>query len=626
MKRFAIAGTSLSFVVFFGLVFAQDSPDNVIRGTKQFRKSVLISGLAGPWEITWGPDDMLWVTERTGKRVTRIDPATGKKSTALTIAEVSAPGSQDGLLGMALHPDLLKGTGNDYVYVAYTYVDPGRGPNPYFADPRSPYHFFYGKIVRYTYDKDAGTLGNPRELIAGLPAGNDHVAGRLKIGPDRKLYFTIGDGGHNQLGNFCLPIETQRLPTKAEIDRKDYTAYIGKTLRLNLDGTIPSDNASPGGVASHVNTYGHRNPQGLDFGPDGTLYSSEQGPKTDDEVNILTSGSNYGWPHVAGLKDNKAYEYARWSEASTPCSQLRFSDLAIDPSVPREPESAYTKPFVEPIATMFTVPTGYNFHDPACRGVDFICWPTVGASSIEYYGNAAFRAKGGGIPGWDKVLLVTTLKRGSLYVLPLTADGKKAAGHFSRYFQSENRYRDTALSPDGKTIYIATDPDGLAEALSGGSTQKMQDPGAILAFTYVGEGGGDAVTQSARPAGAAVAAVAANAGSGAVQGAPPNFTAAQAAAGKTAYNANCAVCHGSTMTNGTFAPPLAGEYFKTTWGGKTVGAFYTHAKTMPPASPGSLPDDVYASIVAYVLEVNGYRAGAASLPAGGAGLDGMGIR
>ena len=476
MKRFTVAAISLMPLAFFGLMQAQDSPEDVIRGTKQFRRSVLASGLGNPWEITWGPDNMLWVTERTGKRVTRIDPANGTKNIAVTIDEAAAPGGQDGVLGMALHPDLLKRKGSDYVYVAYTYSDPDRGPNPAFADPKSPYHFFYSKIVRYTYRQAAGKLENPTTLIAGLPAGNDHVAGRLKIGPDRKLYFTIGDGGHNQLGNFCLPIETQRLPTQAEMDAKNYVAYIGKSLRINLDGTVPVDNARLNGVVSHVNTYGHRNPQGLDFGPDGTLYSSEQGPKSDDEVNILKSGGNYGWPHVAGLKDGKAYEYAHWSEASTPCSQLNFSDLAIDPSVPREPESAYTQPFTEPIATMFTVPTGYNFHDPACKGVDFICWPTVGASSIEYYGAAAFRKKGGGIPGWDKVLLVTTLKRGSLYVLPLTADGKKAAGHFSRYFQSENRYRDTAVSPDGKTIYIATDNGGLAQALDGGTTRQNAGP------------------------------------------------------------------------------------------------------------------------------------------------------
>src|SRR5690606_29396342 len=123
-----------------------------------------------------------------------------------------------------------------------------------------------------------------------------------------------------------------------ELSAANYRAYVGKSLRINLDGSVPADNPTIDGVRSHVYTYGHRNPQGLDFAPDGTLYSSEHGPKTDDEINILKPGANYGWPHVAGLQDNKAYEYARWAESSEGCANIRFSDLAIHPSVPREPE------------------------------------------------------------------------------------------------------------------------------------------------------------------------------------------------------------------------------------------------------------------------------------------------
>src|ERR1700758_5188763 len=117
-----------------GAVFAQDGPESVVRGTKRFDKRILFSGLAGPWELTWGPDNMLWVTERTGKRITRIDPVSGKQSVAITIDEVSAPGAQDGLLGMALHPDLLQNTGNNYVYAAYTYVDRNQGAYPFITD------------------------------------------------------------------------------------------------------------------------------------------------------------------------------------------------------------------------------------------------------------------------------------------------------------------------------------------------------------------------------------------------------------------------------------------------------------------------------------------------------------
>jgi len=620
MKNSLQARVLLASAALFGVIFAQDGPETVTRGTKQFDRKVLVSGLAGPWELAWGPDNMLWVTERTGKRVTRIDPKTGERSVAVTIDEVLAPGGQDGLLGMALHPDLLKGTGNEYVYVAYTYADKAKGPDTTVADAASPYRYLYGKIVRFTYNAADHTLSRPLNVITGLPAGDDHVGGRLKFGPDRKLYFSIGDQGHNQFQNFCLPIEAQRLPTEKEVKAKDYGSYVGKVLRVNLDGSAPADNPKLNGVVSHVFTFGHRNPEGLDFGPDGTLYSAEHGPKTDDEINVLTRGSNYGWPHVAGFKDDKAYVYAQWSKSGTPCSQLKYNDMAIPSSVPQEQESAFQAPFVNPIATMFTVPTGYNFQDQACKGVDFVCWPTVGVSEVEYY-----ESKGKGILGWDKVLLVTTLKRGSLYVLPLSADGKAAAGHFFRYFQSENRFRDTAVSPDGKTIYIATDPGGVAGATDAGTTTTMENPGAILAFTYTGESrpeGERAPTETARreykddPNPAPI-----------VNGVPPRFTAAQAARGKAAYASTCAVCHGSTMTNGSYATPLAGDYFKTKWSRRSVRAFYDRVRnTMPPSAPGSLAADTYADIVAHILEVNGFKAGNVDLQLGDETLNRMELK
>ena len=615
----ASAGVPMLLMAFFVAQFvpAQDSPASVTRGTKQFDKRVVISGLAGPWEITWGPDSMLWVTERTGKRISRVNPVTGEQMVAITIAEVSAPGGQDGLLGLALHPKLLKG--ENFIYAAYTYVDKAKGAVPSVTDPESRYRYLYSKIVRFAYNATDGKLSNPVDVITGLPSGNDHNAGRLKIGPDEKLYFTIGDRGHNQLGNFCQPIESQRLATKNEVNGRKYAAYVGKSLRINLDGSVPKDNPTIAGVVSHIFTYGHRNPQGIDFGPDGTLYSSEQGPKTDDEINILKPGSNYGWPNVAGMKDNKSYQYARWAESKTPCSKLKFSDLEIEATVPRNAESEFKQPIFEPIATMFTVPTGFNFHDPACKGVDYICWPTVGASSIEHYQSGS-----NGIPGWDRVLFVTTLKRGSLYVLPLTANGQAAAGKMSRYFQSENRYRDTALNPDGKTIYIATDFSGLAESRGGGVTTKMENPGAILAFTYTGEGAG---SETNKPALTSQSASPHNEQPSAAPGMAPQFTARQALVGKTAYESNCAVCHGNTMTNGTFGTPLAGEYFKGAWSGKTVRAFYDRAQqTMPPAAPSSLSKDNYANIVAYILEVNGYKATGTALGADDPSLDKMTIK
>lgn len=610
----AIAGVLLALVASTSLVHAQDTPDSAVTGTKQFEMKELTNGLEGPWEITWGPDDWLWVTERVGGKITRVNPADGTKQVAIDIEEVSAPGGQDGLLGMALDPGLLKGTGNDYVYASYTYVDKSLGGIPWVSDPFSPYHDLFVKIVRLTYDEATGTLKDSVDVLAGMPAKNDHNSGRLKFGPDAKLYYTIGDGGKGQLGNWCIPIEAQRLPTADEVAAKNWFAYQGKSLRLNLDGSIPDDNPEIDGVRSHVFTYGHRNAQGIDFGPDGTLYASEQGPKTDDEINIFVAGDNYGWPHVVGFKDDMAYQMARWDLATTPCAQLTFSDITIDPSVPVEDETSWPGTQHDPIATLFTVPNDWDFTDPACGGIDFICWPTVATSSMQAY----FPAAGEGIPGWEHSLLVTTLKRGSIYRIPLSEDGKTLAGPIERYFQSENRLRDMALSPDMKTMYVATDVSGLVGTMDGGAGTELKNPGAILVYTYTGEGDGTAAATTTETAPAAEEATAA------ATGEPVTFTAEQANRGKAAYDANCVSCHGPDLISANYGPPLAGAYFDGKWVGKTAGALYTHVHDrMPPSRPGELGDETYADLVAYILSVNGLAAGDTELPTDLAKLETM---
>lgn len=598
-----------------GISLAQDLPSSVEAKDIPFTMSVLTTGLDAPWELTYGPDDMLWVTERVGGRILRINPADASQQVAVEIDEAIAPGGQDGLLGLALHPELLEGTGNDYVYTAYTYKDEWRGPDHTVGDAFSPYRFLYTKIVRFTFDPDSGTLGDPVDVIRGLPAHNDHNSGRLKIGPDMKLYYTIGDGGKNQLGNWCLPIEAQRLPTEGEVSSENFIAYQGKSLRLELDGSIPSDNPEIDGLRSHVFTYGHRNMQGIDFAADGTLYGAEHGPKADDEVNILVGGGNYGWPQISGFRDDMAYQYARWADASVPCQELKFSDLEIDPSVPVENETDWPGTMIDPIATMFTVPSDWDFSDPTCQGIDFICWPTVAPSSIE-----VFEPNAGDNLDWGKSLLVTTLKRGSLYRIPLAEDGQTVAGPIERYFQSENRFRDLALSPDNSTIYVATDVSGVADKTGGGVTTTMANPGAILVFTYApgstesAAAGADSEMDSDSAGDAAMAAT----------GKPPTFTATQAARGKVAYDAYCVACHGPDLKAANYGPPLAGDYFDGKWVGQTVGSLYTHTfSRMPPSRPGTLPEQTYADLVAYILQVNGGTSGGAELPASIDVMDGM---
>jgi mono/diheme cytochrome c family protein len=271
-----------------------------------------------------------------------------------------------------------------------------------------------------------------------------------------------------------------------------------------------------------------------------------------------------------------------------------------------------------PIATLFTVPTGHDFQPAACGGVHFICWPTVAASSVESYAGHP-----NGIPGWDRVLIVSTLKRGSLFVVPVDASGRRRVGPIAREARTQNRYRDTAVHPDGRTIFVATDVGGLVEARDGGVTQEIENGGAILAFTYAGESPDATDVGPARvePAPASAAAGAAPKISRPA-GPPPPFTRAQVTAGKAAYEASCAVCHGSTLMNGTFATPLAGEYFRRRWSGRSVGELFGKSRdTMPPSAKGSLPAATYAAIIAYVLEVNGSAPGDRDLPSDATRLD-----
>lgn len=222
---------------------------------------MVATNLVVPWEIEWGPDGMLWVTERPGI-VSRINPETGAKQVLLDLRDsVYFLDVESGMLGFVLHPDFLQ---TPYLYLTYIGGDTVGE---------------YRVVKRYEYVSD--TLINPVDIYRIAPAGPLHNGSRLVIGPDNKLYVTAGD-------------HDQKLPAL------DENSDVGKILRMNLDGTIPDDNPVPG---RYMWSKGHRNPQGLVVLPNGNLWSSEHGSSIEDEVNLIVKGGNYGWPRVEGPCD-----------------------------------------------------------------------------------------------------------------------------------------------------------------------------------------------------------------------------------------------------------------------------------------------------------------------------------
>lgn len=226
-----------------------DWPSDSIRTVAQ--------GLTLPWEILWGPDDHIWMTERGG-RVSRLDPKTGSLQPLLTIGDVKSTG-EGGLLGMVLHPSFDK---EPYVYVVYNYDRNGA---------------YREKVVRYTYQ--GNSLSAPQILLDDIQASGIHNGARLLI-TDNKLWISTGDASHSE-------------------DAQDRNSPNGKILRINLDGSIPADNPF---ADNPVWSYGHRNPQGLVL-VNGTLYAAEHGPNIEDEVNIIERQRNYGWPTINGPCD-----------------------------------------------------------------------------------------------------------------------------------------------------------------------------------------------------------------------------------------------------------------------------------------------------------------------------------
>lgn len=268
--------------------------ENVVVSTEsgdvKFRVETFASGLEVPWGFAWLPNGDMLVTERPG-RVRIIEKGKLRVEPVFIVPDVE-PSGESGLMDISLHPEYSK---NKFVYLAYAYARDGKRD----------------KVVRYKFD--GNKLIEPNAIIEDMPSAPNHAGMRARFGPDKKLYITVGDA--------------------TDWDRaQDNMSLAGKTLRLNDDGTVPSDNPYVGkpGFRAEIFSTGHRNAQGLAWQPGSSLmFQTEHGPSSfegkgsgGDEVNIVERGLNYGWPeiHHTEKRDGMISPLLEYSPACAPAS------------------------------------------------------------------------------------------------------------------------------------------------------------------------------------------------------------------------------------------------------------------------------------------------------------------
>lgn len=332
-----------------------------------FRVATVAEGLEFPWGIAFLPDGAMLVSEREG-RLRYVDE-NGLRDTVISgLPEDLVVERQGGLLGLALHPEFED---NRLVYFAYS------------AGTAAANHTALG---RGRLNEDATALTDVEELfqVNFDKERGFHFGGRVQFLADGTLMLTLGDGGLHRN-------ESQNLAN-----------HLGTIVRLNDDGSVPFDNpfVTSRGAQPEIFSYGHRNVQGIAINPEtGSVWTHEHGARGGDEINIVASGANYGWPAVTyGINYNGS------------------------------PISDATE--------------GEGFEEPIWY------WnPSIAPSGMAFYEGDAF-------PGWQGDVFVGALA-GSMLVR-YEVDGDRVIGEEQLLTEAGHRIRDVQTGPDGM-IYILTD-------------------------------------------------------------------------------------------------------------------------------------------------------------------------
>ncbi|MEV0275755.1 PQQ-dependent sugar dehydrogenase [Streptomyces sp. NPDC050610] len=257
---------------------AADTSDSAPGGVKTVSSDWTI-----PWGLSWLPDGSALITERDSFKVFTLTRSGAKKQVG-KVPEAVATGGEGGLLGAAVSPNWKS---DHHVFFMHTAAEGNR-------------------VARMTFD--GSKLSDYKVLVKGIKKNRFHNGGRLKFGPDGYLYATAGDAQTSDLA-------------------QDKSALNGKILRMTTDG----DPAPGNPFGTLVYSYGHRNPQGLTWDPQGRLWEAELGDAKFDELNLIEPGKNYGWPKCEGQCSTSGMTNPKrqWKVGEASPSGVAYADGAL---------------------------------------------------------------------------------------------------------------------------------------------------------------------------------------------------------------------------------------------------------------------------------------------------------